>query len=110
LPTYVTEHARRHDLVRPVIAEIGGSSPDQPVTVVGGSHRLQLGQLRGTGTARRSYLDDGTPDRVLCSWVVRGPAGATVTVTAAHDRSGRDERRVTLGAEATVSAVARAGA
>ncbi len=66
------------------------------MTVVGGPARVQLGQLAGHGSARFNDGRDGTPDRLLATWVVRAEPGAEVTVVARHDRAGRVERRIVL--------------
>ena len=73
--------------------EVSGDS----VEVLDGATRRQLGQLAGRSALRFSGGNDGTPDRVLASWVVNARAGTTVTVTAAHDRAGRATAVCTLG-------------
>ena len=92
LPTQVTERATKEHLVRPIVAEVTGDG----VTVVGGPARVQLGQLAGHGSARFNAWGDGTPDRLLATWVVRAEPGAEVTLVARHDRAGRVERQVML--------------
>jgi len=88
LPTYVSAWARKHDLVRPIVARIEGAG-DGDLEIVGGTARMQLGQLEGRASARFAASNDGTPDRKLVSWVVRAPEGTSVTVAVDHDRSGR---------------------
>jgi hypothetical protein len=82
LPTDVSARARKHRLVLPLVADLSGA------TVLGGPSRVELGQLQGNGAARFSDQHDGTPDRVLTSWVVRASAGTNVQVTARHPRAG----------------------
>jgi hypothetical protein len=100
LPTYVTEWARKRELVRPIVAEITGAD-GAAIDVVGGPARVQLGQLEGRAAARFHRRNDGTPDRTLVSWVVRAAAGTSVTVTAKHDRSGEVSGKLELRAADT---------
>jgi hypothetical protein len=39
---------------------------------------------------------DGTPDRLLASWVVRAADGASVAISVRHDRAGAASAEVTL--------------
>lgn len=81
LPTFVTEWARDKKLVLPMVAELHGAE------VLGSPARHELGQLGGRLDMQFSYgKNDGTPDRVLTSWVVRAAAGATVELTVSHQR------------------------
>jgi hypothetical protein len=91
LPTDVTARARKQHLVRPVIAELTGA------TVVGGPARQQLGQLDGRAAARFRLWHDGTPDRLLVTWIVEAPAGTDVELCARHDRAGVARTALTLG-------------
>lgn len=90
LPTTITDHARRENLVRPLVAEIGGAE------VLGGPSRLELGQLGGQISSRFANRNDGTPDRALATWVVRADAGTEVTVVATHPRAGRATATITI--------------
>jgi hypothetical protein len=85
LPTSVSARAQKENLVLPIVAELQGPG----ATVVGGPARIQLGQLDGRAATRFSRGHDGTPDRVLASWVVRADPGTTVSVTVSHERAGR---------------------
>ena len=68
LPTYITEQAKKDHLVLPLVAELTGA------TVVGAPARQELGQLGGRLDMRFHYgKNDGTPDRVLATWVVQAP-------------------------------------
>jgi hypothetical protein len=80
LPTDISHRARTERLVRPLTAVIEGAEP------IGSPARLKLGQLEGRAAARFAERNDGTPDRVLASWVVRG--SGRVTVRAEHPRAG----------------------
>jgi hypothetical protein len=90
LPTDVTRKARTDRLVLPIAARLDGGE------VVGGPARLELGQLEGGSHARFAEQNDGTPDRVLASWVVRAEPGSSVTVTVEHPRAGRATATLTL--------------
>jgi len=97
LPTDVTQHARSMKLVLPVTIEIGASGG--AIDLVEGEARVRVGQLAG----RAKYLldggamSDGTPDRHLHTWLVRGRAGSTLAVTATHPRAGTATATITLG-------------
>jgi hypothetical protein len=84
LPTQISERATKEQLVRPLTVEVSGDS----VEVVGGPARQQLGQLAGRAAMRFAGRSDGTPDRVLTTWVVRAPRGTEVEVVARHPRAG----------------------
>lgn len=90
LPTDISRRARKQRLVLPITARLDGAE------VVGGPALLELGQLEGGAHARFAEQNDGTPDRVLASWVVRAAAGAQLHVEVAHPRAGRVERTITL--------------
>jgi len=92
LPTFVSEMANKKHLTLPVTAEVSGA------TTVGSPARVKLGQLEGRSTfaLNGGMRNDGTPDRVLASWVVQGAKGSTVTVVAQHQRAGRAECTITL--------------
>ena len=91
LPTHISEKARKDRLVLPLVAELSGA------TVVGGPARLELGQLAGRLAQRFAYgKHDGTPERVLATWVVSAPAGTSVQVAISHERAGRCATTVTL--------------
>lgn len=90
LATDVTRWGRKHDLTRPVVAELSGAD------VLDGSVRRQLGQLEGRAALRFRWGIDGTPDRTLATWTVRAAPGTVVTVTATHPRAGSVAAVVTL--------------
>ena len=92
LPTNISVRAANANLVRPVVAEVAGDG----VSVVGGPARVQLGQLAGRAAMRFTDGKDGTPDRVLASWVVRAGDAASVTVSARHDRAGSASVEIAL--------------
>ncbi|MFZ5917761.1 MAG: M14 family metallopeptidase [Chloroflexota bacterium] len=89
LPTYVTRQALQNKLVRGLVCQI---DLPQGASLETGQIREELGQLEG-----RAYKPcvpamydptDATEDRLKVEWVVRAPAGGTVTLTARHDRAG----------------------
>jgi Zinc carboxypeptidase len=90
LPTYVSAHAEKTRLVRPIVVEITGAE------VIGGPGRMEVGQLEGA-YAWRFDGTDGTPDRSITSFVVRASAGVTVSVSASHQRAGRSTAAITIG-------------
>ncbi len=96
LPTHVSARAAKESLVLPIVAELDVSDPG--VTLLGGVERVQLGQLAGRASMRFSEGHDGTPDRRLVTWVVRGTAGTTVRATVGHARAGTTAVDVVLGA------------
>lgn len=92
LPTDVSALARKERLVRPVAVDVSG------VDVVDGPRRRRLGveaagpeggQLDGRAALRFAGGNDGTPDRALLRFVVRGRSGDVISIAANHDRSGR---------------------
>lgn len=92
LNTEVTAWAKNHKIVLPITLDIAGATP-----IEGGS-RVKLGQLVGrvAFAVNGDGKSDGTPDRALHSWLVRGKRGDAVTITAAHQRAGTVTTSVTL--------------
>lgn len=92
LPTDISRKARQDRLVLPLVAELTGAT----VTTPGGA-RQELGQLGGRLNMHFSEgKNDGTPERVLATWVVTGGAGTEVTVKVSHERAGRCSVTLTL--------------
>ena len=86
LPTTVTAHAERENLVLPLTAELVLPAGSESLN---GPTRTTLGQLGGGLTIRlRGEANDGTPDRVIATWTVRGTAGQNVGVEVRHQRAG----------------------
>ncbi len=92
LPTDVSALARKQHLGLPIVAELTGDG----VEVIDRPARQQLGQLAGRSALRFHDGNDGTPDRALRSWVVRGAEGATVRIEFRSDRAGRATATVVL--------------
>jgi murein tripeptide amidase MpaA len=98
LPTNITQMAIDKRVVPPVEAKI--ALPDG-AELVGGTDRLDLGQLSGRALRTTSIgvfgiQFDGTADRAKAEWVVRAPAGSVVTVTARQPRAGVATAEATL--------------
>lgn len=104
LPTNVTQKAIERKVVRPVEAEISlpAAALSAGAEVVGTDLKKQLGQLGGR-IGKHSMLGgfgpatDATTDRAVAEWVVRAPAGTSVTLEARHQRAGVVRAEVTLG-------------
>ncbi|HAP74937.1 MAG TPA: carboxypeptidase, partial [Acidimicrobiaceae bacterium] len=90
LPTTVTQKARKANLVLPLVAELSGA------TVLGGTARHELGQLGGRLDMVFAGTNDGTPDRILATWVVQAPAGTELTVDVRHTRAGSTSVTLTV--------------
>lgn len=96
LPTDVSALARKQHLVKPLTVEIEAPGVDR-FEVLDGPARRKFGQLAGRAALRFTDGNDGTPDRVLATWLVRAPVGSTVRLTAVHDRAGRASTECLLG-------------
>lgn len=84
LGTEVTKLAHNHKLVLPITVEISGA------TTVGCDARAKVGQLSGRSMflLNGGAMSDGTPDRVMHSWVVRASRGTEVALMVRHPRCG----------------------
>jgi hypothetical protein len=84
LGTEVTRLAHDHKLVLPITVEISGA------TTIGCAAKEKVGQLSGRAMflLNGGAMSDGTPDRLLHSWVVRASHGAEVALTVRHPRCG----------------------
>jgi murein tripeptide amidase MpaA len=100
LPSYVTKRALNNKVTRGVVAEI--ALPDA-TTLVSGKPREELGQLEGRAykpaapSSWAGWGGDVTDERAQAEWVVRGPAGGRVALTARHERAGVVRATVQLG-------------
>jgi zinc carboxypeptidase len=99
LGTSVTEKAKERKVVRPVEALI---EPGEGARLRSGEPRVELGQLEGRPRSMSMLGWDAGAEpsgaRARCEWVVEGPTGARVGVTARHARAGTVRGEVTLGA------------
>ena len=87
LGTTVSKLAEKNKIVLPITLQITGAELVEGVT------KVQLGQLAGRSQfcVNGCGKSDGTPDRALSSWIVKGVAGQQVTLTASHPRAGTTE-------------------
>jgi hypothetical protein len=92
LPTYITTHANKNNLVLPLTVDISGATP------IGDAARKKLGQLEGRVALRMNggAMSDGTGDRALATWTVKAARGTVIDVVAQHPRAGRATASITL--------------
>jgi len=99
LPSYVSKRALERKVVRGIIAEI--DLPPGAQLFGGGKRREDIGQLEGKAYKHTgvSFWPDYnlTDDRAKVEWVVHGPAGTVISLTARHERAGTVHAKVTLG-------------
>jgi hypothetical protein len=98
LPTNVTAKAVERKVAQPVEATIG--LPDG-VLLMAGTTRVDMGHLAGRVGRTSSIgafagLNDLTTDRAKADWVVTGPPGSVVHLTAGAPRAGSVHADVTL--------------
>jgi len=100
LPTEISRKARKGRMVLPLVAELTGAQ-----VISGGARggaRQELGQLGGrldmnfNSANNGGTNNDGTPERVLATWIVKGISGTQITIDASHQRAGRCAASVTL--------------
>ena len=92
LATDVSTLARKERMVEPVTVEL--ISDD--IEILDGAARRRVGQLEGRVALRFEGGNDGTPDRALVSWTVRGGVGTEIVIDARHPRAGRVTRPIKL--------------
>lgn len=95
--TDVSAFARKASLTLPCEAVFEGAE------VVGGTARVDFGQLEGRAAARFAGGSDGTPDRALLAWTVRASPEAEITIRVSHQRAGSDTATAILAGQATLS-------
>lgn len=83
--TDVSAFARKASLTLACEATLAGAR------VVGGTARVEFGQLEGQAAARFAGGNDGTPDRALLAWTVQAAPGTQISVSVRHQRAGSDE-------------------
>jgi murein tripeptide amidase MpaA len=97
LPSYVSKRALERKITRGVVYEIALPAG---AALVGGKSRVEGLQLEGRANkvTLQAFLPDLhiTADRGQAEWTVRAPRGATVELTARHDRAGRVNAAVKL--------------
>jgi hypothetical protein len=101
LPTYVSKRALARKTVRGTIVDV-----DLPegVQLAAGNQHQDAGQLEGKAFKHTgvSFWPDYniTDDRMKIEWVVTASAGATIGITARHERAGTVRASVVLAAAA----------
>jgi hypothetical protein len=97
LPAYVTKRALERKTVRGTVLQIH-LTPG--VTLVSGKERIEAPHLEGHALKNTLHAfqpnRDLTGDRAVVEWIVRGPRGAAVGLTASADRAGTVRTEVTL--------------
>lgn len=97
LPAYVSRRALERKVARGVVFEI---RPGEGVGLASGVERIVGAQLEGHApkTSLQAFVPDPgvTADRAVAEWIVRGPRGARVSLSAAADRAGTVRTEITL--------------
>ncbi len=97
LPAYVSKRALERKTVRGTVFQI---HLPPGVTLTTGRERVEGAHLEGHAPkgSLQAFLPnrDITGDRAVVEWVVRGPRGTTIAVTATADRAGTVRTEVTL--------------
>jgi hypothetical protein len=97
LPTYVTETAHKAGVSKPIKVEIALAESGAIVT---GKPECELGHLDGrANTFGQLSFNDVYPilNSAKAEWIVRQPAGTSVTVTASTAKAGTARAEITLG-------------
>ena len=99
LPTYVSKRALARKTVRGIMTDI---ELPPGASLATGKVRDDIGQLEGKAYKHTgvSFWPDYnvTDDRVNVEWIVRAQAGATIGITARHERAGTVRASVLLTA------------
>lgn len=91
LPTQISQHALKNNLVRGVIFELDHLDG---IELVQGLQRIETGQLKGrhaTPSSPNNWLGakgDATEDRTRVQWLIRSTPGTTLGITVKHARAG----------------------
>lgn len=99
LPTQISQHALKNDLVRGVIFELDSIAD---IELLQGSQRIVTGQLKGrhdTPSSPNNWLGakgDATDDRTRVQWLVRATASTTLGITVKHARAGTLHQELVL--------------
>jgi hypothetical protein len=97
LPSFITEMGRKSGVAKPVKVTVDLGEGGE---LVSGDPELELGHLDGRSSIHGQLLwRDVSPmlNRVRAEWIVRQPAGSTVTVTASTPKAGTATVEITLG-------------
>jgi murein tripeptide amidase MpaA len=97
LPAYISKRALERKTARGVVFEI---HLDAGLGLVSGAQRIVGPQLEGHApkTSLQAFLPNPaiTADRAVAEWIVRGPRGARIGLSAVADRAGAVHTEVTL--------------
>ena len=97
LPAYISKRALERKLARGVVFNI---QLPEGVSLVGGLERVVGPQLEGHApkVSMQAFLPNPaiTADRAVAEWVVRGPRGASLSLSAVADRAGTVRTEVSL--------------
>ena len=97
LPAYISKRALERKTARGVVFNI---HLPRDASLVGGVERIVGPQLEGHApkTSMQAFLPNAavTGDRAVAEWVVRGPRGARIDLSAVADRAGAVRTEVTL--------------
>ncbi len=97
LPSYVTRRALERKIARGTVFQI--HLPAQ-VTLVSGKERVEGSHLEGHAPKNSMQAfqpnRDVTGDRAVVEWIVKGPSGTVLALTATADRAGTVRTEVTL--------------
>jgi murein tripeptide amidase MpaA len=93
LPTYTSQKALERKAVRPI--EVVLTLPES-VTLISGSLKQEIPHLEGRSNKAFSSLAAGIDYRHHLQWVVKGPKGAVIEVTAYAERAGTVQTTLTL--------------
>jgi hypothetical protein len=97
LPSYISKRSLERKTVRGTVMQI---HLPPGVTLVGGKQRVVAPPLEGHAPTSSLLAfqqnKDLTGDRQVVEWIVRGPRGTAVALTASADRAGTVRTEVTL--------------
>ena len=94
LPTNLTERALKHGTSKPVMVKMQSEAE-----LIMGTAEADLGHLAGRDERRATWspwLRDWSQTKQAVEWLLRGPAGTKVQISASAQRAGSDLHEVTL--------------
>jgi murein tripeptide amidase MpaA len=98
LPAYISQRALQRKTVRGTVFQI---HLPEGTSLASGRERVEAGHLEGHApkSSQQAFVQrrDITSDRAVVEWVVRGPRGAVIALSATADRAGTVRTEVTLG-------------
>jgi murein tripeptide amidase MpaA len=96
LPTYTSQKALERQSVRPI--EVILSLPSE-VTLISGQLEQEIEHLEGRANKVFESLASGTDYRRHLEWVVKGPSGSEIEITAVAERAGTVRCRLRLDSQ-----------